>query len=172
VNGPARAALPAPLAARWGAWRARWRALAARDRRLVGLALALIGVLLLWTVAVQPAWRTLRTAPAQLERLELQLHEMQALAAEVQELRAAPALGGEQSAAALKAASDRLGDKARLSLQGERAMLTLNGVSATQLREWLNEARAGARARPVEARLARSVQGFTGTIVLTIGAGP
>jgi general secretion pathway protein M len=164
--------LPAPLATRWGAWHGRWRALEARDRLLTGLALALVGMLLLWTVAVQPAWHTVRTAPAQLDLLERQLHEMQSLAAEVQELRAAPALGGEQSAAALKAASERLGSKARLSLQGERAVLTLNGVSSTQLREWLSEARAGARARPVEAQLARSAQGFTGTIVLALGAGP
>lgn len=172
MNGPTRVALPAPLAAQWGAWHGRWRALASRERRLVGLTLALIGALLLWVVAVQPAWRTLRTAPAQLELLELQLHEMQSLAAEVQELRAAPALSGEQSAAALKAASERLGQRARLALQGERAVLTLNGVSSTQLREWLGEARAGARARPVEAQLARNAQGFTGTIVLTLGPTP
>ncbi len=96
---------------------------------------------------------------------------MRLLAAEVQQLRSAPALSPEQSAAALRAASERLGSKARLSLQGERAVLTLQGVGSAQLREWLAEARAGARARPVEAQLTRSAQGFNGSIVLTLGGG-
>ena len=96
---------------------------------------------------------------------------MRALASETQQLRSAPALGSDQSSAALRAASERLGPKARLSLQGDRAVLTLNGVSSAQLREWLDEARAGARARPVEAQLSRGAQGFTGSIVLSLGGG-
>jgi len=152
--------------------RARWRALSERDRRLVGLAAAVLGAFLLWSVAIQPAWRTLRDAPAQRDALDAQWQTMQALAAEARQLRDAPALGAEQAAAALRAASERLGGKARLSLQGSRAVLTLNGVSSTQLREWLAEARAGARARPVEAQLARNPQGFSGSVVLQIGAGP
>ena len=107
----------------------------------------------------------------QRDLLDLQLQEMRTLATEAQQLRNAPALSAEQSAAALRAASERLGAKARLSLQGDRAVLTLNGVSSAQLREWLTEARSGARARPVEAQLSRGAQGFNGSVVLTIGAG-
>ena len=171
MSATSRLALPAPWLAQLDALRARWRGLGARDQRLAGLALAVLGAFLLWTVAIQPAWRTLRDAPAQRDALELQLQEMRVLAAEVQQLRNAPALSTEQSAAALRAASERLGNRARLSLQGDRAVLTLNGVGSTQLREWLAEARAGARARPVEAQLSRAAQGFSGSIVLNIGAG-
>jgi general secretion pathway protein M len=145
--------------------------LGARDQRLAWLALVVVGAFLLWTVAIQPAWRTLRDAPVQRDLLDLQLQEMRALAAEAQQLRNAPALSAEQSAAALRSASERLGAKARLSLQGDRAVLTLNGVSSAQLREWLAEARAGARARPIEAQLSRGAQGFTGSVTLTLGAG-
>jgi general secretion pathway protein M len=172
LNAASRLALPAPLAAQWAALRTRWRALSARDRRLTRLALAVLGAFLLWALALQPAWRTLRDAPAQLDALDGQLQQMQSLAAEARELRAAPALGTAQSAAALQAASDRLGNKARLSLQGERAVLTLNGASGGQLRDWLAEARAGARARPIEAQLSRNAQGFSGSIVLKLGATP
>jgi general secretion pathway protein M len=56
-------------------------------------------------------------------------------------------------------------------VQGNRAVLTLNGVGPGALREWLAEARAGARARPVEAQLNRGPQGFSGSVVLQIGAG-
>jgi general secretion pathway protein M len=171
VSAAPRLAMPAPVASQWGALRERWRGLGARDRRLALLALAVLGAFLLWTVALQPAWRTLRDTPAQRDLLDLQWQEMRSLAAEAQQLRNAPALSAEQSAAALRAASERLGPKARLSLQGDRAVLTLNGVSGEQLREWLAEARAGARARPVEAQLSRGAQGFTGSVVLSIGVG-
>ncbi len=171
MSAASRLALPAPVAAQWGALRERWRSLAARDQRLTLLALAVLGAFLVWSAAIQPAWRTLRDAPVQRDLLDLQLQEMRMLAAEAQQLRNAPALSAEQSAAALRAASDRLGPKARLSLQGDRAVLTLNGVSSAQLREWLAEARSGARARPVEAQLSRGAQGFNGSVVLSFGAG-
>ena len=171
MSAASRLALPAPVTAQWGALRERWRTLGTRDRRLALLAMAVIGAFLVWTVAIQPAWRMLRDAPVQRDLLDLQLQEMRTLATEAQQLRNAPALSAEQSAAALRAASERLGAKARLSLQGDRAVLTLNGVSSAQLREWLTEARSGARARPVEAQLSRSAQGFNGSVVLTIGAG-
>lgn len=171
MNGASRMVLPAPWTARLGAWRERWRGLGARERRLVLVAAGVLGAFVLWVVALQPAWRTLRDAPAQRDVLERQLQDMRVLAAEAQQLRSAPALGREQSAAALRAASDRLGNKARLSLQGDRAVLTLNGLSSAQLREWLAEARAGARARPVEAQLSRGAQGFSGSIVLVLGGG-
>jgi general secretion pathway protein M len=171
VSAASRLALPAPVTAQWGALRERWRTLGTRDRRLALLAMAVIGAFMVWTVAIQPAWRMLRDAPVQRDLLDLQLQEMRTLATEAQQLRNAPALSAEQSAAALRAASERLGAKARLSLQGDRAVLTLNGVSSAQLREWLTEARSGARARPVEAQLSRGAQGFNGSVVLTIGAG-
>lgn len=171
MSATSQRALPAPVSAQWAALRVRWSGLSRRDRGLALLGLAVLGAFVLWTVGLQPAWRTLRDAPAQREQLDLQLQEMRALAAEAQLLRSAPTLNPEQSAAALRSASERLGNKARLSLQGERAVLTLSGVSSQQLREWLAEARAGARARPVEAQLSRGAQGFTGSIVLSLGAG-
>ena len=171
MSAASRLALPAPVTAQWNALRERWRTLGTRDRRLALLALAVIGAFLVWSVAIQPAWRILRDAPVQRDLLDLQLQEMRTLATEAQQLRNAPALSAEQSAAALRAASEWLGAKARLSLQGDRAVLTLNGVSSAQLREWLTEARSGARARPVEAQLSRGAQGFNGSVVLTIGAG-
>lgn len=171
MSAASRVALPAPISAQWAALRQRWSGLGARDRRLLALAGAVLGAFLVWTFAIQPAWRTLRDAPAQREVLDLQLQDMRVLAAEAQRLRSAPALSREQSADALRAASERLGAKARLSLQGDRAVLTLNGASSAQLREWLAEARAGARARPVEAQLSRGTQGFNGSVVLSLGGG-
>ncbi len=149
-----------------------WRALSARDRRLLRVAIAVLLVGALWLLALQPALQTLRSAPAALDAAETQLQTMQRLAAEAGELRATPPVNPEQAAAALQAATARLGELGRLSLQGDRAVLTLNGVSTSALRDWLAEARSGARARPVEASLMRGAQGYSGTLVLAIGGAP
>ena len=149
-----------------------WRALPGRERRLLLLAGAVLGLALLWWLALAPALRTLRSAPAEIEAAEAQLRTMQRLAAETTELRNTPPVNSEQAAAALRAATERLGEQAKLSLQGDRAVLTLNGVATSQLRDWLAEARSGARARPVEASLLRGGNGFSGTLVVAIGGAP
>jgi len=149
--------------------KAWWSTLALRERRLVLLAAALIGVYLVFAIALRPAWRTLREAPAQLDALDGELQAMQRLAAEARELRATPPVNPAQSMAALKAASERLGDAARLTLQGDRAVLTLAGVGTEQLRGWLAEVRSGARARPIEANLSRGSGGYSGSIIVALG---
>lgn len=152
-------------------WRARWRALGRRERRGISIIAWLVGLLLLWTVAIAPAWRTARAAPAQLDLLDAQLQQMQRQASEARELRAIPALSGSQAASALRAATDELGAAARLQLGGDRATLTLTGVNGSQLSDWLAEARSAARARPLEANLTRGPQGFSGSIVVALPTG-
>lgn len=173
------AAAGAPPAAGLAAWhkllagmRGRWAAFAPRERRLLLVAAAVLGLFLLWTLAVAPAWRTLRSAPAQLDALDAQLQQMQALAAEAGRLRGAPPVPLDQAQAALSAATERLASPAsKLSLQGERALLSLKGVSALQLSAWLAEARAGARARVVEATLTQTGPGtYDGSLTLALGA--
>jgi general secretion pathway protein M len=95
---------------------------------------------------------------------------MQTLADESKQLRAVAPVNAEQATAALKAATDRLGSKGKLQLQGERAVLTLTAVEPSQLRQWLAEARSGARARPVEATLTRAPQGYSGSVTLALGS--
>ncbi len=151
---------------------ARWQALAPRERWLVLAAVAAIALLLLWLVALQPAWRTLQRAPAQLDALDAQLQTMQRLAAEARDLRAAPPVNPEQALAALTSAIERLGEKAKLTQQGERVVVTLDNVSTALLREWLQDMRSAARARPIEVSLNRSPQGFSGTLVLILPAPP
>jgi general secretion pathway protein M len=122
-------------------------------------------------VAVQPALRTLREAPAQLDALDAQLQGMQRQAADVARLKGISPVGAAQAAEALKAATARLGDKAKLSLQGDRAVVTFNNVTSTELRSWLGEARSGARARPAEAQLTKGPKGYSGPVTLTLVGG-
>jgi general secretion pathway protein M len=161
-RGAAWAAAVAPL-------KAFWVALAPREKRLVLLGSTALALFLIWFIGVQPALRTLAATPAQLDALDLQWQGMQKLAAESRELRGAPPMSPADSLAALQAATTRLGTAGKLTVQGERAVLTLNGASTAQLRDWLTEARSGARARPIEATLSRAAQGYSGTLIVAVG---
>ncbi len=151
---------------------ARWSAMAPRERRYVAGALGLVGAVLLWLLAVQPAWRSLRDTPQKIAAIDAQLQQMQRLAAETRELRALPTVAPSQAEAALQAATERLGPAARLSLQGDRATLTLGGVAGEALAAWLGEARSAARARPDEAQLSRGPGGYSGSVVLSLPQRP
>ena len=171
------AAKPSATAQRqavWSALRAAWSARSPRERTALALAAAVLALALLWSLAVQPAWRTLQRVPAQIAAADAQLHTMRLLAEEARALRASPparAGQGADAARALQAAADRLGPRVRLSLQGERAVLTLHSLSPEEFNALLAEARAGARARPVEARLSRTDRGLSGTLILDLGVG-
>lgn len=149
--------------------RQQWLLMAPRERMAVKVAAAMLLFLLLWQVAVASAWRTVRTAPQQIDQLDAQLQHMQRLANEAKELRGLPVVSSAQAAQALTAATEHLGDVAKLSVQGDRATLTLSGASSEQLRSWLGEARSAAHARPIEAQLQRGPNGYTGTLVLSLG---
>jgi general secretion pathway protein M len=154
----------APLAA-------RWQALGKRERRLLAGLGWFLGAVMLWWVAIAPAWRTVSSAPARLDQLDAQLQQMQRLAGETRSLRGAPAIGAPQAQAAVRAATDALGASARLTLAGERASVTFTNVGGAQLRDWLAEVRGAGRARPVEANLTRSATGYSGTVVLLLPGG-
>lgn len=150
-----------------GTW---WLARTPRERQAVVVVGLVVGAFVVWSLFIQPALTTITKAPAQLDQLDAQYQQMQRIANETTALRAAPRVAPAQAAQALKAATDRLGERGRLVILGDRATLSLvTGVSPDVLRAWLNEARSGARARPVEAQLQRGPLGYTGTIGLTFG---
>jgi len=148
---------------------AAWRARAPRERlALIAAATALLA-LAVWALLVAPALATLRSAPAQLESLDAQLQQMRGMAAEVRDLRNTTPVAAAQAGLAVKAAAERYGDKVRLTLQADRALVTLVNASPEQLRALLVEVRSAARARPVEAQLTRVPAGYSGTLVFNLG---
>lgn len=163
--------LPPALASLRTQATARWRSFAPRERLALGAGGVLLALLIGWSLLVGPAWRVSRDAPVELDRLEVQLQQMQRLAADAKGLTGAPPVSAGQAVAPLRAATVRLGGKATLAFQGDRATLTLTGVSGEALRDWLGEARSAARARPVEVQLTRNPEGYAGVVVVTLGAG-
>jgi general secretion pathway protein M len=150
----------------------RWQALAPREQLGATLGLGLLLVFVVWSFAVQPALKTLRTAPAQQAVLDAQLAQMQRLAAEAAELRALPPVDAAQADAALQSATQRLGAAARLQRSGERLTVAFTSVEPAALMAWLAEVRAAARVRVVEAQLGRTGNGYSGNLVLTLPAAP
>ena len=150
-------------------WQSTWSAMAPRERQLLSVAAALALLTLVVMVGVRPAVKSLAQTPAQLRELDAQLDQMRREAEEARVLKQRPPVPPVQAEAALKAATERLGDGARLMTQGDRATVNLTGVSGKALASWLDEVRAGARARPVEAALQQSAVGvYNCTITLAL----
>lgn len=147
-----------------------WRARAPRERVALAVAALALLMLVVWALLVAPALATLRNAPSQLESLDAQLQQMRGMAGEVRELRSATPVAAAQAGLAIKTAAERYGDKVRLTLQADRALLTLVNASPEQLRALLVEVRSAARARAIEAQLNRVPGGYSGTLVFNIGA--
>lgn len=147
-----------------------WQARAPRERQLLVAGLIAVAVLLVWLIALQPALTTLRKTPAELDLLDRQWQQMQLAALESESLRAASPVPPAQAAEALRGATERLGSKAKLVIQGDRATLTFTGVAFEDLRAWLGEARSGARARPLEAQMLKAASGYSGSISVSLSS--
>ncbi len=142
---------------RFNALQIFWQGLAARERTGVALAATAVTAMLLWWLALSPALHTLALAQTQASQLETQLQTMHALQAQARALQAQPKMGHDEAVRALESSvRQRLGASAQFTLQGDRAMVTLKGVSAEALAQWLTLARVNARSVPIEARLQRS----------------
>ena len=150
-----------------------WAGLAAREQRWVAAAAALLGAALIWWLAMAPALKTLRAAPAQHAALDSQLQTMRAQAAQAKEFRAQRALSFDESQRALESSvKQTLGTGANVAINDSRANLSLKNVSADALAVWLNQARINARVVPSEVRLTRSAAPAVAASGATLGTAP
>lgn len=162
------------------AFQARWDSLAERERRLLASAAVLIVAALVWWVALAPALATLRAASVQNLQLDAQLQQMQVLKAQAQALQSQPKMAADEAQRTLEGlVKQRLAGMAQMAVVGERVTVTLKGVNADALAQWLVQARTNARAVPTELRLVKSdpknaalntPATWEGTVVLTLPA--
>jgi general secretion pathway protein M len=152
---------------------ARWQQLQARERVWVALACAVVVLALLWLVAVAPALRTLRAAPAQHQQLDATLQRMQQqqrLARQRQAQATPPTPASPRSLE--ESVQKHLGFKAKLEITGQRAQVSVQGVSSSALAHWLQDLRENAHAEVQQAHLERADAGNTalwrGSITLTL----
>ena len=149
--------------------RASWAGLSSRERRAVGLATALVLMALIWMVLLAPALKVLRNAPQQQRVIDEQLSRQQAWRQEALALRASPRMSLPDAQAALQASvKTQLGSASQLTVSGDRATLTVKGVSPLVLAQWLNSARTGAHSKPLDAQLTQQNGNWEGTLVLQL----
>lgn len=163
------------MKAHWSAESAaRWARLAPRERRAVTLAALVVAAAVLWSLAIAPAWRTLRQAPQQMARSAVTLQNMRAMANEAQDLRNRGATSRYTRSDALRTLETTtrqwLGPTARTVAGDDRITVTLQTASPDALAHWLNDTRLNAGLYPVQAHLERSGDStvrWQGTLVLT-----
>ena len=158
----------------------RWNAFAPRERSLVAGAALLIVIALLWWVGIAPALAKIRVAREAAPQVQVQLQLMRAQAAEAASLKAQRSLSYDESLRALESSVKTLGAGASLSVNNERASVSLRAVSGDALAQWLAQVRANARLVPSELKLQKSaassstataaVTAWDGQLVLSLPA--
>jgi general secretion pathway protein M len=89
-----------------------------------------------------------------LTQLDAQTQQLKAMQAQAQTLQKSPRIKSNEAASLLqKASSEVLGNGARLNIEGTRATLTLSGVSADSLAQFVALARTQSQTMPIEAHL-------------------
>lgn len=146
-----------------------WSQRPAREQTLLQLGGLLVAAALLWSVALAPALRTLRTFGTQHAAQAAQLQTMLRLQAQAQALQAVPPLSQAAAIQALQASVQQtLGTAANITVSGDNATVTLRGVTPEALAQWLASARTTARCTPLQAHLTRSAAGWSGTLQLAL----
>ena len=134
----------------------RWQGLNARERLLVSVFLGLFGVWLFVSIAISPALRTLNASESQRAEVAQQVVQMRALQQRAQELQKTKPLSRDESLRSLQSITPAGNPALQMTIQGDRVMVQLKNLSASQLANWLAQARSNAQALPDEVHISRS----------------
>lgn len=135
---------------------ARWQGLSARERLLVSILLGLFGIWLFISIAISPALRTLNSAEQQRAEVAQQVVQMRALQQRAQELQKTKPLSRDESLRGLQSITPTGNPALQMTIQGDRVLVQLKNLSASQLATWLAQARSNAQALPDEVHISRS----------------
>jgi general secretion pathway protein M len=135
---------------------ARWQGLSARERLLVSVLIGLFGVWLFVSIAISPALRTLNSAERQRADVAQQVMQMRALQQRAQELQKTKPLSRDESIRGLQSITPTGNPALQMTIQGDRVLVQLKNLSASQLATWLAQARSNAQALPDEVHISRS----------------
>jgi general secretion pathway protein M len=134
----------------------RWQGLNARERLLVSVFLGLFGVWLFVSIAISPALRTLNASESQRAEVAQQVLQMRDLQQRAQELQRTKPLSRDESLRSLQSITPTGNPALQMTIQGDRVLVQLKNLSASQLANWLAQARSNAQALPDEVHISRS----------------
>lgn len=144
---------------------ARWRQLSPREQALLATLAGLLALVVIWQLAVRPAWRDIAAASSELPRLRAQAAEVDAVVQEALALRGAARgrIPPEAMAAELQASLARAG------LDGQHAItpapseddpawdLAFEAVPAAAFFNWLSDVPAQLRVSVRSAEIGRTL---------------
>lgn len=138
---------------------------------------AALALLLVWSLAVRPAWVTLRDAPGRQAELSARVERLEAWAAEAAALKglASVQTGAVREPRGSESGLDdalrtelrsKLGDACKVEAQGRQILITFEAASGDQVRATLSWLRSHLKARLVEAELVPGQEGLQGRLRL------
>ena len=135
---------------------ARWQGLSAHERLLASVLVGLFSVWLFVSIAISPALRTLNSAERQRTDVAQQVVQMRSLQQRAQELQKTKPLSRDESLRSLQSITPTGNPALQMTIQGDRVLVQLKNLSASQLATWLAQARSNAQALPDEVHITRS----------------
>jgi general secretion pathway protein M len=108
------------------------------------------------SIAISPALRTLNSAQQQRAEVAQQVVQMRALQQRAQELQRTKPLSRDESLRSLQSITSPGNPALQMTVQGDRVMVQLKNLSASQLATWLAQARSNAQVLPDEVHISRS----------------
>ena len=135
---------------------ARWQGLSAHERLLASVLVGLFSVWLFVSIAISPALRTLNSAERQRADVAQQVVQMRSLQQRAQELQKTKPLSRDESLRSLQSITPTGNPALQMTIQGDRVLVQLKNLSASQLATWLAQARSNAQALPDEVHITRS----------------
>lgn len=173
MSSPPTSTTPHAVKAMQTALQQAWAQRNPREQKLLAWGAVVLLLAAVWSLALAPAWRTWQEAPAQQARLDAQTQTMRQLQAQAQNLQKPNPITRSESARWLESSLTELGPNAKLSLQGERATLSVDAAPAQALARWISLAREHAVALPVQAQLQANASSDTpgllrGTLVMRL----
>jgi len=149
---------------------ARWQGLSARERLLVSVFVGLFGIWLFVSIAISPALRTLNSAKQQRAEVAQEVVQMRALQQRAQELQKTKPLSRDESIRSLQSITPTGNPALQMTIQGDRVLVQLKNLSASQLATWLAQARRNAQALPDEVHISRSALSILGASISVSGS--
>lgn len=135
---------------------ARWQGLSAHERLLASVLVGLFSVWLFVSIAISPALRTLNSAERQRADVAQHVVQMRSLQQRAQELQKTKPLSRDESLRSLQSITPTGNPALQMTIQGDRVLVQLKNLSASQLATWLAQARSNAQALPDEVHITRS----------------
>ncbi len=141
----------------WASYgQARWQGLSASARLWVLVFIGFMGVWVFVSTAILPAMQTLNASERQREEVAQQVVQMRSLQQRAQELQKIKSLAREESLKSLESITPAGNPALQMTIQGDRVLVQLKNLPASQLAAWLAQARSNAQTLPDEVHITRA----------------